>query len=502
MRKFLEKLFPSLGKKVAFAFIITFFVAGSTFVYFAHQTGYIMLEKGAQTKAHSIAEFGKAILEDIMMSGKSAQLHSVLERIVASNQASDILILNQNGTIALGAKHKEEIEKLPLERFSVIPQYPDDKFLFVNEGGSLFEYVITPIIKQPGCYRCHTEPEATKGFLAVKLSMDDVRGVALEHRTVNILMTAITFAGLGGVLFTALLFLVIRPVRKLQDQIKQVETQLKQFERGGEVIFSELAIPNQQDEISIVMKSFNNLIRRLNEANAKVHELHHSRMEHADRLASAGEMAAGIAHEIKNPIAGVLGALQVFDDETPANHDRKEIFTEMIAQLERVNHAINDLLSYARPTPPVFEQSNLNDLIKRTISLLSQQIKQKRVEISTDFIRDEIKIAADKKQLQQVIWNILLNAVQAIEQEGKVNISLVDENSSILIQVIDTGKGITLEQLSHVFQPFYTTKHKGTGLGMTISKRIVEQHRGTITINSTSGKGTIVTIMLPKEQKK
>ena len=499
MRKYLEKLFPSLGKKVAFAFIITFFVAGSTFVYFAHQTGFIMLQKGAQTKAHSIAEFGKAFLEDIMMSGKSDQLHSVLERIVAANQASDILILNTDGTIALGAKQKEEIEKLPLERFIAIPQYPGDKFLFVNEGGSLFEYVMTPIIKRPPCYRCHTDPDSTRGFLAVKLSMDDVRSVALEHRTINILMTAITFAGLGGVLFTALLFLVIRPVKKLHKQITQVEKQLEQFERGGKVTFSELEIPRSSDEITVAMKSFNNLIRRLNAANANLNELHQSQMEHADRLASTGEMAAGIAHEIKNPIAGVLGALQVFDDETPANHDRKEIYAEMIAQLERVNHAVNDLLTYARPTPPVFEQSNLNDLIKRTISLLSQQIKQKKIVISTSFDSDSINLLADKKLLQQVFWNILLNAVQAIEKEGEILVSVVEVNTMVKIQVQDTGKGITQEELVHVFQPFYTTKHKGTGLGMTISKRIIEQHQGTITLYGEPGKGTTVTIIFTKK---
>jgi signal transduction histidine kinase len=500
MRSILEKLFPSLGKKTAFAFIIVFFVAGGSFVYFAHRTGYTMLEKGAQTQAHGVAEFGKAILEYVMLRGQNGQLQAVLERVVASNQASDILILKQDGTIALGAKSVENYEKLPIDRFTVLPQYPGEKFLFMNEGNSSYEYVITPIVKKHDCYTCHKEPDTTKGYLAVKISMDDVRGIALEHRTVNILMTVITFVGLGGVLFIALLFLVIRPVSKLQKQIMQIEKQLEQFARGEEVKFSELEVPRQQDEIAGVMRSFNSLIRRLNETNAQVHELHQIRLEHADRLASAGEMAAGIAHEIKNPIAGVLGALQVFDSETPHDNDRKEIIAEMISQLERVDHTVNDLLSYARPTLPVFEQADVNELIKKTISLLSQQIKHKQIAITTYSTLGEMKIQADRKQIQQVIWNIMLNAVQAIDYKGTVMIDVMETDIALCITIKDSGKGITSDQLANVFQPFFTSKHKGTGLGMTISKRIIEQHHGSIGIDSQVGKGTTVTISLPIHQ--
>jgi signal transduction histidine kinase len=495
-----NKVFSSLGNKIALAVVVTFLIFGSSFVYFAHRTGYSMLERGAQTKAHGVAEFGKAILEYIMLRGQNDQLQAALERVIASGQADNILILKEDGTTVLGAKLGQLTEKLPIDRFTELPQYPGDKFLFMNEGGSSFEYIITPIVKKPDCYSCHNDTKDTKGFLAVKIYMDDIRNVALQHRSVNIMMTIATFAGLGGVLFIALLFLVIRPVRKLQKQIMQIDDQLEQFEQGNEIIFSELKVPRQRDEMTSVMESFNNLVRRLNVTNSKVHELHQSHLEHADRLASAGEMAAGIAHEIKNPIAGVLGALQVFDSETKKGDDRKEIIAEMITQLERVNQAVNDLLSYARPTPPVFDILNIGDLIKKTISLLSQQVKKKQIEINTDFGERELTIIGDRKQLQQVLWNITLNAVQSIEGKGFVTIAMTGDDSTVKIIIKDTGKGISQEQLTSVFQPFFTTKHKGTGLGITISKRIIEQHHGTIGIKSETGKGTIVSITLPKEQ--
>ena len=500
MRIIIEKLFPSLGKKVAFAVVLVFLTAGGAFVYLAHQTGYTMLQKQARAKAHGVAEFGKAILEHIMLGGRNDHLQAALRRAVASGQAKDFLILTIDGTIILKADSKQYVDRLPIEKFVELPQFPGDRFLSIKQNDSLYEFIVTPIQKKPECYNCHPEKESTKGFLAVNISMDDVREASLEHRTINLVMTFITFSGLGIILYLALMFLVIRPVKKLSRQMVDVEEQIEKYEEGKQVQFSELELPRSKDEITGLLTAFNKLIRRLNKTHNKLHEMHQSQLEHADRLATTGEMAAGIAHEIKNPIAGVLGALQVFDSETPPDNDRKEIIAEMISQLERVDHTVNDLLSYARPTLPVFEQADVNELIKKTISLLSQQIKHKQIEITTDSTGGEMKIQADRKQLQQVLWNIMLNAVQSIDYRGHVMINVAMVNVVLKISVKDTGKGITSDQLINVFQPFFTTKHKGTGLGMTISKRIIEQHQGSIGIESHAGRGTTVTITLPIQQ--
>ncbi|MDI6767276.1 MAG: ATP-binding protein [Bacteroidota bacterium] len=500
MRVIIEKLFPSLGKKIALAVILVFLVVGSVFVYFARQTGYAMLRKQAQAKAHGIAEFGKSILEYIMLSGKNDQLQAALERTVASGEARDILILKEDGTIVLKANGDQYPERLPLKQFIAIPQYSNDKFLSLEQNNSLYEFVITPIVNKPECHSCHPKTGRTHGYLAVKISMDDVRATSLEHRTMNIVMTIITFIGLGGILYITLMFLITRPVKKLNNQMVYVEKQIKRYEEGEQVQFSELDNPRSQDEIANLIRAYNKLIQRLNDAHAKLHEMHQSQLEQADRLATTGEMAASMAHEIKNPIAGVLGALQVFDSETPKEDDRKEIIAEMIIQLERVNNAVNDLLCYARPTDPLFEEVLVDELITKTSTLLSRQFKEKNIQVQTQLPVGQLIISADKKQIQQVLWNIMLNAVQSMDKDGNLTISLTPENSMVKIQIADTGKGIYPEQLEQVFKPFFTTKHKGTGLGMTISKRIIEQHKGKIHIHSVVGKGTIVTLSLPLKQ--
>ncbi|MBI4811463.1 MAG: HAMP domain-containing protein [Ignavibacteriales bacterium] len=296
------------------------------------------------------------------------------------------------------------------------------------------------------------------------------------------------------------MLLITRPVKKLNSQMINVEKQIKRYEEGEQVQFSELDNPQSRDEVANLIIAFNKLIQRLNIAHVKLHEMHQSYLEHADRLATTGEMAASMAHEIKNPIAGVLGALQVFDSETPKEDDRKEIIAEMISQLDRVNNAVNDLLCYARPTAPLFEEVSVNELINKTSTLLSRQFRHKKIQVQTQLPAHQLIITADKKQIQQVLWNIILNAVQSMDVEGNLRISLIPEDSIIKIQISDTGKGIPPAQLNQVFKPFFTTKHKGTGLGMTISKRIIEQHKGKIQIDIAVGKGTIITLSLPLKQ--
>lgn len=496
----LERLFPSLTAKIIVAMCVVFLIAASLFAFFASLTGNRMLEKGAQAQAHGVAEFGKAILEHIMLQGENEQLRSALERIVTSNHATDVMILNENGEIVLRASSEENVEKLPIDRFVELPEYPGEKFLSLNQDDKIYEYIITPIDKRADCYTCHAGPDSTKGFFGVKISMSDVRSVAMGHRTANIIMTVIIFVGLGGALFAILMVVVLRPVKKLQTRITDIDLQIDRYERGEKVQFTELAVTERKDELTMVLRAFNRLMHRLNEANEKNHELHKLQMEHADRLATTGEMAAGIAHEIKNPVAGVLGALQVFEGEAGHSDERRNIISEMKIQLERVNYAVNDLLSYARPVNPEFKEFDVADVIKRTVSLLAPHAKEPKAKLEMVLPEGKLVLNADKKQVQQILWNIILNGLQALNKEGAVSVSAGEKENSVEIIVKDNGRGIPPEHLNCVFQPFFTTKHKGTGLGMTITKRIIEQHGGTISIQSEPGKGTAVSISLPQKR--
>ncbi|MBI3193297.1 MAG: hypothetical protein HYZ34_02385 [Ignavibacteriae bacterium] len=498
MRQFLDKLFPTLHLKIAVSIILVLCIAGGGFVYYAMQTGRSLLARQADAKAHSIAEFGKVILEQEMLSGNGEIVREVLSKISQSSQAKEIIIVRTNGTVALSHDAQDTTLRLPIEDFLEKPELPGEKFLDITEGGIEYEYILTPIYRKDACMKCHSHSAPLMGYVAAKINVEDIQALGLQHRTMNILMSVVMFAGLGGVVYVALLFLVVRPVTKMKSQIQDIYKQIESVESGNRVKFSLLPVPASRDEITDLILTFNKLVEKLNTAHEKLYELHEKQLEQADRLATVGEMAASMAHEIKNPIAGVLGAVQIFDSELPADDARKEIFSEMKVQLERVNHAVSDLLSYARPTPPIFEKIHVNEILQRTHSMLSKQIREHRIAVTLNLSEEANHISADKKQIQQVLWNVMLNAVQSIESSGSVTISSAREHDTIVCTISDTGKGIAKECLNQVFKPFFTTKHKGTGLGMTITKRIVEQHGGTIELLSEVGKGTTVRIVLPQ----
>lgn len=495
MRKLLDRLFPSLGKKVAVAVISGLVIAWGIFVFFAQRTGYEILEKESQAKAHAIAELSEGILRHVVTSGTEEEIRDVLRLVAVTPDIVDAFLVSGNGRVLWHARTGMADDSLPLAQFRDVGSPGGESFLPVHDGDSVYEVVLRPLTI-PGP-RAQEDPEKAIRYVGLKISMADVRAIAISHRTANIVASIAIFTGLGFLLYLVLMSLVVRPVRSIHSHIGAVESQVSDLELGQRSRFPLLPVGTARDEIGELSRGLNSLIERLNSANAKLIEMHEIQLEHADRLAATGEMAASMAHEIKNPVAGVLGVLQVFESEAPEHSEKKELLGEMMVQLERVNHAVNDLLHYARATPPVFEQTDLHPLIDRTISILSRQWKGEPIDIRKEYSSAPIALSADRKQLQQVFWNVVLNAMQAIQGAGTVSVRTSVQEERAVIAVTDSGRGLTPEEIDRVFTPFFTTKHKGTGLGMTISRRIVEQHGGTIGVESAPGRGTTVTIRLP-----
>ncbi len=486
-----------LAVKIALVLIGISIIASAGLTYVAHQTGSKMLAHEVEAKANSLAGFSKAILEHLMLEGKSQKVIRALKTAVKFPQVKEAFVLLPDWKVALEAHGEDTTTVFPWTALRNAEQNQGERYLAQIEHGQRIEYVASEIRNRTECMRCHEPSRPILGYLVARISTDDLYAIALNHRTSNILMTVVSFVGLAAVAFIALVLVVVRPINKLHDHMKDVGKQIQMLERGEETAFSLLPEPDADDEVGHLAKTFNDLMRRLNEANASIFSMHSSQLQRADRVATVGEMAASLAHEIRNPVAGVLGALQIFDSEIPDESPRKEIIREMMLQMGRVNQAINDLLSYARPTPPVFEDVPLHDVIQKTITLLSQQIKGKHVVIRTELADNDLTCSVDKKMIQQVLWNIMLNGIQAMGDRGALTIRTVRSGDVATVEIEDTGNGINMEHVDKIFKPFFTTKHQGTGLGLAICKRILEQHKGTISVRSKVGKGTVFTFGLP-----
>jgi hypothetical protein len=233
--------------------------------------------------------------------------------------------------------------------------------------------------------------------------------------------------------------------------------------------------------------------------------VHDTEMVQAEHLATMGELAAGVAHEIRNPLAGIAGAIEIISKEFPKDHPDREILGDLRQEVRRIEKVLNDLLAYARPKAAQFGLADLKETVARTLQLARQQIGSKNVEFSIQIPAQLPPFRMDHEQMHQVLLNLVLNGIQALHEAGKITIQAKVLGSSggpsrpnaIEISVSDTGAGIAREQIEKIFRPFYTTKRGGTGLGLSLCRRIISQHGGTLTAESDLGKGSRFIIRLP-----
>jgi signal transduction histidine kinase len=224
------------------------------------------------------------------------------------------------------------------------------------------------------------------------------------------------------------------------------------------------------------------------------------RLSRAEHLAQIGQLAASLAHEIKNPLAGISGAIQVIRDETPNDHVHRPVLHEILQQINRIDGTVRDLLLYARPQPPHFTMCQIIDVVERVGVLLKEEPTLQRLQIEYDLPGPIDSVEADTHQIEQLMTNLILNAAHASQSGGSIRLALVDGVDHVLIEIADDGSGMDEQSRRRAFEPFYTTKTRGTGLGLSICRRIVDAHHGAISIDSRFGDGTTILVRLPRSQ--
>jgi len=219
-----------------------------------------------------------------------------------------------------------------------------------------------------------------------------------------------------------------------------------------------------------------------------------------DRLAALGELSAGIAHEIRNPLGVIKGAAGILNKGLQGQEPKfGELSSMILEEVDRLNKVIQNFLEFARPMPPVGKPHNINDLIQSTLQIASLQIKQQGVRVLERLSPDLPTVMVDEQQIHQVFLNLILNALQAVDPGDTIEISSVYLEKEGQIQVVfsDTGMGIPEENIDKVFNPFFTTKEEGTGLGLSVVSKIMENHHGKIFLTSRTGQGTRFTLIFP-----
>jgi len=218
----------------------------------------------------------------------------------------------------------------------------------------------------------------------------------------------------------------------------------------------------------------------------------------SERLATIGEMVAGVSHEIKNPLGIIQSTAELLGQLPDTDAKQKRLSNVITEETSRLNEKIMEFLDFARPQALDLQECHLEEIIEKNISFLTPELKKKHIHIENNLNGRSFKILADQELLYRAFLNIFINAIQAMEGDGTISVNVSKERDTYRVEIKDTGSGIPDETLKKIFNPFFTTKQKGSGLGLSIVKKIIEEHQGTLGVESKVNEGTIVSIQLPR----
>ncbi len=250
-------------------------------------------------------------------------------------------------------------------------------------------------------------------------------------------------------------------------------------------------------EVGTLVEAFNRMARDLQKSRAEIERLHAQDMERAQQLATVGELASAVAHEVRNPLTGVLGALELALKRLPSEDSTRPLLAEADRQLRRIEDTTTQLLRYARP-PELREVTiDLNLLAERAARVVETRARAGEISLSVEPFPAPLIARVDPELMVQVLVNLMLNGIEAMSSGGRLTVWVTRHAPEIWIGVRDTGPGVPAEQRGAIFKPFYTTKHQGTGLGLCISQQIVTRHRGSLRYEETPGGGATFVVALP-----
>ncbi|MGA7472808.1 MAG: ATP-binding protein [Candidatus Sulfotelmatobacter sp.] len=490
------------------------------------------LEEATLTSAERVSDVIKRSTTYYMLRNDREGLYHAIQTMADEPGMVKVRILDQEGRVSYSTDATEVSHVLdktaeacygchnqaqPLARLN----RPDRFRIYRNGGGHRVLGIITPIENQANCSNaaCHAHPadQQVLGVLDTNLSLAKADAQIAVSSARSLSYTA------GAMLIVAVLswLFVWREVGKPIQALEKGTEHLSQGELGYQIE------AQSQDEVGDLARSFNGMSLQLRAANEeivtwaktledrvdeKTKELRsaHDHMLHVEKMASLGKMAAVVAHEVNNPLSGILTyakLLRKWVESGQAGHDKREEAMqclELIAtESRRCGDLIKNLLSLSRTAPMNVQSTDLHAVMDRCLMLVRHQLDLGGIELQLNIAKDLPRVPCDPAQIEQVLIALIMNAIDAMPRGGNLwlDARLSDDESEIEIQVRDDGAGIAPDILPHIFEPFLTTKESGhgVGLGLAISRGIVERHNGRIEVKSELGRGTTFNISLPTQ---
>src|SRR5580700_2756721 len=527
-----QKLGQSVSAKLMISIFVVMIIIFALLGYFSTQLHRKPLEAAALVSAEQQSEVLRRSASRYMLNNDRVGLYEMMVNMADQPGMVRVRIMNPEGAVSYstspaevgtmvdktaGACYGCHEKSKPLTRLN-----GSDRFRVYRADGERVLGVITPIENEPACSNaaCHAHPAGTQvlGVLDTNLSLARVdKGLAHESRE----MFGYTTVSLIAVVALSGLFVWI-----------VVHNPLRELEMGTERIASgdlgyQITV-HAQDEVGQVAQSFNDMSNRLQVAQAEItawaHTLEervdektrelkqaHQHMLHVEKMATIGKMAAVVAHEINNPLSGILTYSRLVKrwidkttEVTPKQEEMKGSLDLIASESKRCGELVHNLLSFSRVSPMNLAWCDLNQVIDRCTRLVQHKLDLGGIQLNLDLAAELPSAHCDPAQIEQVVLALVINAIDAMPQEGNLWITTrLKSESAVELVIRDDGIGIPVEHLPHIFEPFYTTKEAGgSGLGLAISENIIERHGGTIEVDSVVGQGTTFKIVLPMDSQR
>jgi two-component system NtrC family sensor kinase len=503
-------------KLIAAVGLVAIVIIG-VFAYFILGSHEEQLIAELERSAHQLSETVKSSTRHDMLLNQRESVHRIINTIGRQQGIEKLRIFNKDGAIiystdsldagqmvdkqaeACYACHAADPAPLPLEvmdagRSQPLTRLPisETTRIFQTKSAGRMLGVINPIYNEPSCWQsdCHAHDaqQQVLGVLDITMPLDEVDSGMKTSRMRLILFTIIAIAAISLIIFLLVELIVLKPVNRIVDATHKVA--------AGDLNYK-ISL-NKNDEIGELAHAFDDMTHKLADTQRQLYQ--------SERLASVGRLAAGVAHEINNPLTGVLTYSSFALKRVNGHTELKEDLEVIVRETKRCRDIVKGLLDFARQSPPEKTRASIHEIIDHAVQIVHNQLDENKIKVEKKLQPNLPPLFADASQIQQVLVNLLLNASDAIGKDGgMITISAAMGNGDqdlkgpcLQVTVNDTGCGIPPEDLPKIFDPFFSTKgKKGTGLGLAVVWGIIEKHGGKISVESEVGKGTTFKVLLP-----
>ena len=530
----ISTVFNSLSFKLFIILLVTVLAAFTVHSFLCARNHSQQIEQQVKLSATRASDIIKRSLYTNMLLNERERTHENIRLIGQEPGVEVVRIYNKQGEIKFSSQEIEIGKTVDMRAEACYACHAADEplqKLSMQEKARIYrkdsEYrvlgLINPIENQPECYNAachaHSEEQTILGVLDVQMSLQEADQSMLAARKRSITIS-------GGILLVSILLIAIIIYFAIYKPTKRLHIGTERLSEGDLDHRIEL---DRQDELGQLAQSFNRMAKNLKQANQelrdwsrtledrveeKTEELEemHRGMVQVEKMASLGRMAATVAHELNNPLSGIVTYAKVLMRKIkrlmPEDQEEREDVLEELdlirSESQRCGNIVKDLLIFARESSADFQETQVHQVLERAINLVGHHLELENIRLERQFQLEDDEITCDQDKLVQALVALMVNAVEAMEDEGKLTLRTMEhpeEAGYIRIEVQDTGVGMSREVQEQIFDPFFSTKRetKGVGLGLAVVYGIIQRHNGKITVDSEVGKGTTFTIVLPRE---